>query len=72
MVPSFERYSAKSSQHDVSDTQFNGITEALYSAGIRVACLGSNIGNWDTSIDELFAETGRNLERSMSYAVDVE
>lgn len=72
--------------HDLPEEKFSEVAETLKKFGVRVSCLGSNLGNWGTPIDRPFEETEEILERViqrgrilgtsyvriMSYAVRVD
>lgn len=62
-VPGFP----KGNIHDIPDAAFDIVCEKIQSAGIRVNCFGSAIGNWGKKIDEPFdsslAEARRAIPR---------
>lgn len=51
--------------HDIPEEEFASVRAALEEAGIRVSCLGTNIANWGTSVENPFEETLAILERAV-------
>lgn len=53
--------------HDLPESRFGEVAEKLQRAGIRVNCLGSNIANWGTEVEEpldnMLAMTERAIAR---------
>lgn len=78
-VPGFP----KGNIHDIPEAAFDIVVERLASAGVRVNCFGSAIGNWAKKIDEPFDSSleearraiprmqrlGTKLIRVMSFAI---
>src|SRR5687768_1641144 len=62
-VPGFP----KGNIHDIPDAAFDILVEKVQTAGIKINCFGSAIGNWGKKIDEPFdsslAEAKRALRR---------
>ncbi len=51
--------------HDLPDEEFAAVRSALEKAEIRVSCLGTNIANWGTSVENPFDDTLAILERAV-------
>jgi sugar phosphate isomerase/epimerase len=62
-VPGFP----KGNVHDIPDAAFDILVEKVATAGIKINCFGSAVGNWGKKIDESFesslAETRRAIPR---------
>ncbi len=50
---------------DLDDKAFKQCADKLTKAGIKVNCLGSNIANWGTSINDDFAATEKTVDRAI-------